>query len=114
MKNAYYTIKACICLFVRFAGYKIPNCRSEMCSVNNVSTGMCADAAKVCFDHSVGISLAPENPPPLFLCEECASRLQSEQPNASEHLYDILLPIMKAGTTCENKVSIFNLPQIRF
>lgn len=83
-------------------GYKIPTCKSEMCSVNN--TGMCADAAKVCFDHSVGISLAPENPPPLFLCQECASRLQSEQPSASEHLYDVMLPIIKAGTTCENKV----------
>ncbi|ODN04336.1 Protein unc-79 [Orchesella cincta] len=84
-----------------FNGYKIPGCRSEMCSVNN--TGMCADAAKVCFDHSVGISLAPENPPPLFLCQECSSRLQSEQPTASEHLYDVSLPIIKAGTTCENK-----------
>ncbi|OXA59651.1 Protein unc-79 [Folsomia candida] len=82
-------------------GYKVPTCKSEMCSVHN--TGGLADATKVCYDHSIGISLAPENPPPLFLCQECASRLQSEQANAIEHLYDVNLPISRTGTTCDNK-----------
>jgi len=80
----------------------VPSCKSEMCSVHN--TGGLADATKVCYDHSIGISLSPENPPPLFLCQECASRLQSEQPGAIEHMNDVAYPISRTGTTCDNKV----------
>ena len=73
-----------------------------MCSINNA--GGCADAVKICLDHSVGVALAPENPPPLFLCQECATRLQHEQTDAVNHLYDVLQPIQQFAITCENKV----------
>ena len=80
-----------------------------MCSVNNAG-GTAADAVKICLDHSTGVSLAPENAPPLFLCQECSTRLQHEQPQSAEHMYDLLLPVQQISLTCENKlVRIFNL-----
>jgi len=84
-----------------------------MCSVNN--TGGSADAVKICLDHSVAVSHSPENPPPLFLCQECSSRLESEQPEVAEHLYDVLLPVQKMPllVACENKVSQYNILWIK-
>ncbi|CAG7837387.1 unnamed protein product [Allacma fusca] len=87
----------------KFNGWKVPSCKSEMCSVNNA--GGNADAVKICLDHSIGVSLAPENPPPLFLCQECTTRLQHEQPAAAEHMYDVLLPVQQISMTCENKLN---------
>ena len=81
----------------------MPTCKSEMCSVNNAG-GTAADAVKICLDHSTGVSLAPENAPPLFLCQECSTRLQHEQPASAEHMYDLLLPVQQISMTCENKL----------
>ncbi|XP_036332926.1 protein unc-79 homolog isoform X4 [Rhagoletis pomonella] len=60
-----------------------------------------AEAAKVCFDHSISISYAPECPPPLYLCIECANEIHRKHANLG--FGDILHPMQQVSMVCENK-----------
>lgn len=61
-----------------------------------------AEAVKVCFDHNISISYAPDSPPPLYLCIECANDIHREHPNIG--FGDILHPMQQVSMVCENKV----------
>ncbi|XP_050316962.1 protein unc-79 homolog isoform X4 [Bactrocera neohumeralis] len=60
-----------------------------------------AEAAKVCFDHSISISYAPDCPPPLYLCIECANEIHRKHANLE--FGDILHPMQQVSMVCENK-----------
>ncbi|XP_017060784.1 protein unc-79 homolog isoform X2 [Drosophila ficusphila] len=60
-----------------------------------------AEAAKVCYDHSVSIAYAPDCPPPLYLCIECANEIHRE--HGSLEFGDILHPMQQVSMVCENK-----------
>ncbi|XP_067614407.1 protein unc-79 homolog isoform X4 [Eurosta solidaginis] len=60
-----------------------------------------AEAAKVCFDHSISISYAPDSPPPLYLCIECANEIHRKHANLA--FGDILHPMQQVSMVCENK-----------
>ncbi|XP_073838659.1 UNC-79 domain-containing protein isoform X12 [Musca autumnalis] len=60
-----------------------------------------AEAAKVCFDHSISITYAPDCPPPLYLCIECANEIHREHANLE--FGDILHPMQQVSMVCENK-----------
>ena len=53
---------------------------------------------KMCMDPTVA-SECKDRPPPLYLCTDCASQLNSRR------LVDILQPVVDVSLTCENKVS---------
>lgn len=61
-----------------------------------------AESVKVCYDHNISISYAPECPPPLYLCIECANEIHREHSNVS--FGDILHPMQQVSMVCENKV----------
>lgn len=63
-----------------------------------------AEATKVCYDHNISITYAPDCPPPLYLCIECANEIHREHPNQT--FGDILHPMAQVSMICENKVSI--------
>ncbi|XP_055384456.1 protein unc-79 homolog isoform X2 [Condylostylus longicornis] len=60
-----------------------------------------AEAAKVCFDHGISIAYAPDCPPPLYLCIECANEIHREHPNLT--FGDMLHPMQQVSMVCENK-----------
>ncbi|XP_020814137.1 protein unc-79 homolog isoform X5 [Drosophila serrata] len=60
-----------------------------------------AEAAKVCYDHSISITYAPDCPPPLYLCIECANEIHRE--HGSLEFGDILHPMQQVSMVCENK-----------
>ncbi|KPU80258.1 uncharacterized protein Dana_GF18469, isoform B [Drosophila ananassae] len=60
-----------------------------------------AEAAKVCYDHSISITYAPDCPPPLYLCIECANEIHREHANLE--FGDILHPMQQVSMVCENK-----------
>ncbi|KAL9895820.1 UNC-79 domain-containing protein isoform 4-T5 [Glossina fuscipes fuscipes] len=60
-----------------------------------------AEAGKVCFDHSISITYAPDCPPPLYLCIECANEIHREHANLT--FGDILHPMQQVSMVCENK-----------
>ncbi|XP_017847927.1 protein unc-79 homolog isoform X4 [Drosophila busckii] len=60
-----------------------------------------AEAAKVCYDHSISITYAPDCPPPLYLCIECANEIHREHGNLG--FGDILHPMQQVSMVCENK-----------
>nr|XP_023011875.1 protein unc-79 homolog isoform X2 [Leptinotarsa decemlineata] len=60
-----------------------------------------AEAAKVCYDHSISITFASDTPPPLYLCIECANEIHREHPN--QMFFDILHPMQQVSMVCENK-----------
>ncbi|XP_033232349.1 protein unc-79 homolog isoform X5 [Drosophila pseudoobscura] len=60
-----------------------------------------AEAAKVCYDHSISIAYAPDCPPPLYLCIECANEIHREHANLE--FGDILHPMQQVSMVCENK-----------
>lgn len=64
-----------------------------------------AEATKVCYDHNISITYAPDCPPPLYLCIECANEIHREHPNQT--FGDILHPMAQVSMICENKVRIF-------
>ncbi|XP_032597648.1 protein unc-79 homolog isoform X4 [Drosophila grimshawi] len=60
-----------------------------------------AEAAKVCYDHSISITYAQDCPPPLYLCIECANEIHREHANLE--FGDILHPMQQVSMVCENK-----------
>lgn len=60
-----------------------------------------AEATKVCYDHNISITYAPECPPPLYLCIECANEIHREHPN--QMFGDLLHPMAQVSMICENK-----------
>ncbi|XP_064549249.1 protein unc-79 homolog isoform X2 [Drosophila montana] len=60
-----------------------------------------AEAAKVCYDHSICITYAQDCPPPLYLCIECANEIHREHANLE--FGDILHPMQQVSMVCENK-----------
>lgn len=64
-----------------------------------------AEATKVCYDHNISITYAPDSPPPLYLCIECANEIHRENPNQT--FGDILHPMAQVSMICENKVHSF-------
>ncbi|XP_068152158.1 protein unc-79 homolog isoform X5 [Drosophila tropicalis] len=60
-----------------------------------------AEAAKVCYDHNISITYAPDCPPPLYLCIECANEIHRE--HGSLEFGDILHPMQQVSMVCENK-----------
>uniref|UniRef100_A0A1A9X1K3 Protein unc-79 homolog n=1 Tax=Glossina brevipalpis TaxID=37001 RepID=A0A1A9X1K3_9MUSC len=60
-----------------------------------------AEAGKVCYDHSISITYAPDCPPPLYLCIECANEIHREHANLT--FGDILHPMQQVSMVCENK-----------
>ncbi|KAL5284179.1 UNC79 family protein [Megaselia abdita] len=60
-----------------------------------------AEAIKICFDHSISINYAPESPPPLYLCIECANEIHREHNDLP--FSDILHPMQQVSMICENK-----------
>lgn len=84
-------------LLCRFANDLVPFiCQRESCP--NAGN---AEAAKVCFDHSISTHYAPDSPPPLYLCIECANDIHREHPN--QIFGDILRPMQQVSMICENK-----------
>lgn len=65
-----------------------------------------AEATKVCYDHNISITYAPDSPPPLYLCIECANEIHRENPNQT--FGDILHPMAQVSMICENKVNYKN------
>lgn len=61
-----------------------------------------SEAGKVCYDHNVSITYAPDCPPPLYLCIECANEIHREHPNQT--FGDLLHPMAQVSMVCENKV----------
>lgn len=61
-----------------------------------------AEATKVCYDHNISITYAPDSPPPLYLCIECANEIHRENPNQT--FGDILHSMAQVSMICENKV----------
>lgn len=61
-----------------------------------------AEATKVCYDHNISITYAPDSPPPLYLCIECANEIHRENPN--QIFGDILHSMAQVSMICENKV----------
>ncbi|XP_066259891.1 protein unc-79 homolog [Euwallacea similis] len=60
-----------------------------------------AEAAKVCYNHSVAIEESVEIPPPLYLCIECANVVHRKHPTQS--FFDVLHPMQQVSMVCENK-----------
>ncbi|GAB0098713.1 protein unc-79 homolog [Sergentomyia squamirostris] len=60
-----------------------------------------AEAVKVCYNHNISIIYAPETPPPLYLCIECANDIHREHPDQT--FTDILHPMQQVSMICENK-----------
>lgn len=65
-----------------------------------------AEATKVCYDHNISITYAPDSPPPLYLCIECANEIHRENPN--QIFGDILHSMAQVSMVCENKVRLGN------
>ena len=73
------------------------------------------EATKVCLDHAVSLGACPDSPPPLYLCEECASTIMTQCASneltdgqaSGINFMDMLLPITQVSATCENKVRQF-------
>lgn len=63
-----------------------------------------AEATKVCYDHNVSITYAPDCPPPLYLCVECANEIHRE--HSDQTFGDILHPMAQVSMVCENKVCL--------
>ncbi|XP_023291299.2 protein unc-79 homolog isoform X9 [Lucilia cuprina] len=72
-----------------------------VCQRENCPNSGNAEAAKVCFDHSISITYAPDCPPPLYLCIECANEIHREHANLE--FGDILHPMQQVSMVCENK-----------
>lgn len=72
-----------------------------MCQREHCPNAGNAEAAKVCFDHSISITYAPDCPPPLYLCIECANEIHREHANLE--FGDILHPMQQVSMVCENK-----------
>lgn len=56
----------------------------------------------MCYDHNISITYAPDCPPPLYLCVECANEIHREHSNQT--FGDILHPMAQVSMVCENKV----------
>lgn len=56
----------------------------------------------MCYDHNISITYAPDCPPPLYLCVECANEIHREHSNQT--FGDILHPMAQVSMICENKV----------
>lgn len=61
-----------------------------------------AEAAKVCYNHSIALTYSTDIPPPLYLCIECANEIHREHPN--QLFFDVLHPMQQVSMICENKV----------
>ncbi|XP_031621809.1 protein unc-79 homolog isoform X2 [Contarinia nasturtii] len=84
-------------LLFKFSNDLIPFvCQRESCP----NSGN-AEATKVCYDHNISITYAPDSPPPLYLCIECANDIHRENPN--QLFGDILHPMAQVSMICENK-----------
>lgn len=79
-------------------GWKPLLCQIEECDGDGTS-----EAVKVCLDHAVCLSTCPDNPPPLYLCIDCAEDIKRE--HSTVEFFDILMPMPQVSATCENKVS---------
>ncbi|KAK7086039.1 Protein unc-79, partial [Halocaridina rubra] len=71
-------------------------CQIEECDGDGTS-----EAVKVCFDHAVCLGACPDNPPPLFLCIDCAEDIRRE--HSTVEFFDMLMPMGQISATCENK-----------
>uniref|UniRef100_A0AAR5PWG4 Protein unc-79 homolog n=1 Tax=Dendroctonus ponderosae TaxID=77166 RepID=A0AAR5PWG4_DENPD len=60
-----------------------------------------AEAAKVCYNHSIALTYSTDIPPPLYLCIECANEIHREHPN--QLFFDVLHPMQQVSMVCENK-----------
>lgn len=74
-------------------------CQRDGC----VATTTNAESTKVCFDNKISITYAPERPPPLYMCVECANDIHREHPQLT--FTDLLHPLQQISMVCENKVS---------
>ncbi|XP_047487267.1 protein unc-79 homolog [Penaeus chinensis] len=83
-------------IHIKFSGWKPLLCQIEECDGDGTS-----EAVKVCFDHAVCLGACPENPPPLFLCIDCAEEIRRE--HSTVEFFDILMPMAQVSATCENK-----------
>uniref|UniRef100_A0A0P4WEN1 Protein unc-79 homolog n=3 Tax=Scylla olivacea TaxID=85551 RepID=A0A0P4WEN1_SCYOL len=83
-------------IHIKFSGWKPLLCQIEECDGDGTS-----EAVKVCLDHAVCLSACPDNPPPLYLCIDCAEDIKREH-NTVE-FFDILMPMAQVSATCENK-----------
>ncbi|XP_055321973.1 protein unc-79 homolog isoform X3 [Sitodiplosis mosellana] len=84
-------------LLFKFTNDLIPFvCQRELCP--NAGN---AEATKVCYDHNIAITYAPDSPPPLYLCIECANEIHRE--NTNQIFGDILHPMAQVSMICENK-----------
>lgn len=61
-----------------------------------------AEATKVCYHHGISIAHAPDCPPPLYLCIECANEVHRDHPDQT--FGDLLHPMAQVSMICENKV----------
>ncbi|XP_050714372.1 protein unc-79 homolog isoform X4 [Eriocheir sinensis] len=77
-------------------GWKPLLCQIEECDGDGTS-----EAVKVCLDHAVCLSTCPDNPPPLYLCIDCAEDIKRE--HSTVEFFDILMPMPQVSATCENK-----------
>lgn len=73
-----------------------------MCQRESCPNAGNAEATKVCYDHNISITYAPDSPPPLYLCIECANEIHRE--NTNQIFGDILHPMAQVSMICENKV----------
>ncbi|XP_064117132.1 protein unc-79 homolog isoform X3 [Macrobrachium nipponense] len=77
-------------------GWKPLMCQIEECDGDGTS-----EAVKVCFDHAVCLGACPDNPPPLYLCLDCAEDIRRQ--HSTVEFFDILMPMAQVSATCENK-----------
>ncbi|XP_068237998.1 protein unc-79 homolog isoform X5 [Palaemon carinicauda] len=77
-------------------GWKPLMCQIEECDGDGTS-----EAVKVCFDHAVCLGACPDNPPPLYLCLDCAEDIRRQ--HSTIEFFDILMPMTQVSATCENK-----------
>lgn len=72
-----------------------------MCQRERCPNAGNAEATKVCYNHRISISYAPDCPPPLYLCIECANEVHRDAP---EQIFgDLLHPMAQVSMICENK-----------
>lgn len=83
----------------------LSNCTDDLvpftCQREHCPNAGNAEAAKVCYDHSISITYAQDCPPPLYLCIECANEIHREHTNLE--FGDILHPMQQVSMVCENK-----------
>ncbi|XP_066975472.1 protein unc-79 homolog isoform X11 [Macrobrachium rosenbergii] len=83
-------------IHIKFSGWKPLMCQIEECDGDGTS-----EAVKVCFDHAVCLGACPDNPPPLYLCLDCAEDIRRQ--HSTVEFFDILMPMTQVSATCENK-----------